>query len=165
MSKSTECQLKACASLIQEHQLMELLLAELKQRLAEVASLTLEAVEAVQAIMAQIMSEMNIHFACEEQVLFPAVSPYHPMGLMEAEHEALIELRQEFLGLLGQTFVDIQNAAQLQALGSRFISEMLDHIGREDASVFPACEQALSDDQKQEVIRGMAQLRASEKTY
>jgi len=161
MSSTTTSKLQVCESLIQEHRQMETLLAQLEPGLNDLLSNPgPEQEEAVRAIMAQIVPEMNTHFACEAQVLFPAVSPYHPMVLMEVEHEELIALRQELLDILGQSAIGNEDANKLQAVGTRFISDMLDHIGREDGGVFPTCERALSDDQKQMVIEGMAELRA-----
>ena len=117
--------------------------------------------------MAQIIPEMNTHFDCEEQVLFPAVSPYHPMVLMEVEHEELMALRQDLLTILKESPtdapMDAETITRLQAVGTRFISDMLDHIGREDTGIFPTCERALSADEKQSVIDGMARLRAQAK--
>ncbi len=43
--------------------------------------------ESIREALTRIGFEMDVHFACEEQALFPAVTPYHPMILMEAEHE------------------------------------------------------------------------------
>ncbi len=160
MTTSTTSQLEVCESLLREHRQMEALLAELEQVVTGLNNSVPEELEGIRAIMTKIEPEMNTHFACEEQVLFPAVSPYHPMVLMEAEHEELIELRQDFLMLLGQPSPDAEGLAKLQAIGARFISDMLDHIGREDAGIFPTCERALSDNEKQAVIDGMAHLRA-----
>jgi quercetin dioxygenase-like cupin family protein len=47
----------------------------------------------------------------------------------------------------------------IRDLGGRFIQDMLDHIGREDAGIFPTCERSLSDDEKEAVIEKMAQIR------
>jgi len=160
MSSTTASQLQVCESLIREHRQMETMLSQLEQRLSDLSNSGPDPVDAVRAIMAQIVPEMNTHFACEEQVLFPAVSPYHPMVLMEVEHEELMALRQQLLDLLGQGTISPEDSNQLQTIGSRFISEMLDHIGREDGGVFPTCERALSDEEKQSVIEGMAELRA-----
>lgn len=160
MSSTTASQLQACESLIREHRQMETMLSQLEQGLSGLSNQGADPVDAVRAVMDQIVPEMNTHFACEEQVLFPAVSPYHPMVLMEVEHEELMALRQQLLDLLGKKAISTEDASQLQTMGTRFISEMLDHIGREDGGVFPTCERALSDDEKQSVIAGMAELRA-----
>ena len=163
MSTYTTSQLQVCESLIREHRQMESVLAQLEQGLDNLTPQTPGSVEAIRATMAQIVPEMNTHFACEEQVLFPAVSPYHPMVLMEAEHEELMALRQELLDILAQNALTAEDTDTLQIRGKQFINEMLDHISREDSGIFPTCERALSLNEKQEVIEGMAQLRAKAK--
>jgi len=163
MTISKTDQLQVCASLLQEHRQMEALLAKLEQELSCLNHDRLESLDAIRFLMTQIEPEMNTHFACEEKALFPAVSPYHPMVLMEAEHEELVTLRETFLELLGQPSLDAETINKLQAVGARFTSDMLDHIGREDAGIFPACESALSDYEKQAVLEGMMQIRAEAK--
>lgn len=163
MISDTTSQLQVCESLIQEHRQMEAMLTQLEHGLGCLTSPEPELVEAIRKIMDQIIPEMNTHFACEEQVLFPAVTPYHPMVLMEVEHEELMALRQEVLDILGQSAINVAEISKLQTIGTRFISDMLDHIGREDGGVFPTCERALSPTEKQAVIDGMAELRAKAK--
>lgn len=160
MASGIVSHLEVCESLIREHRQMELMLAQLEQYLNRVTIQEPESIEPIRDSMAQIVPEMNTHFACEEQVLFPAVSPYHPMVLMEVEHEELMALRQELLALLAKNILSTEDVSKLQATGKQFISDMLDHIGREDGGIFPTCERALSDDEKQAVIEGMAELRA-----
>ncbi len=155
--QETQSKIEACTSLTQEHRQMEKLLEKLKQALAELNAS--HGLDAVKAVMDKIEPEMNTHFACEEQVLFPAVTPYHPMVLMEVEHEELIALRGELLTLLASGEQSSEKTFQLQEIGNRFISDMLDHIGREDAGIFPTCERALSDDEKEAVIAGMQEVR------
>jgi len=146
--------LQACESLIQEHRQMEQWLDGLGKALSR------GELEPVRVALAQIEPEMNTHFACEEQILFPAVSPYHPMVLMEVEHENLLALRAQLKERLKQTEeIGTEILSVIQEIGNRFISDMLDHIGREDAGIFPTCEQALSDDEKASVISGMERLR------
>lgn len=152
-------QLQACESLIREHRHMETLLDALNPSLNSLADGHAETLTELQTQMRRIEAEMNTHFACEEKVLFPAVSPYHPMVLMEVEHEELIAQRDGLLALLDQATVSSEECAQIREIGQRFISEMLDHIGREDAGIFPTCERALSDAEKSEVITGMERIR------
>jgi len=145
--------LVACESLIQEHRQMEQRLESLERLLS------LGELEQARSVMAQIEPEMNTHFSCEEQVLFPAVSPYHPMVLMEMEHEELMALRTQFQHLLNQSEIGDAELGVIQTTGNHFISNMMDHIGREDAGIFPACERSLSDSEKTSVIMGMKSLR------
>jgi len=155
MPGKTESKLVACESLMQEHREMENMLSRLEQVLSSPDLPSLNTLEATKAVMRQIEPAMNTHFACEEQVLFPAVSPYHPMVLMEAEHEELIKLRDTLLNLLQTP----EERTCLKETGDHFISDMRDHIAREDAGIFPTCERALSDSEKEEVIEGMERIR------
>lgn len=155
--QETQNKIEACASLIQEHRQMENLLEKLKKVLNALNAK--DEPDSILTVMREIEPEMNTHFACEEQVLFPAVTPYHPMVLMEVEHEELIALRQELLTLLTDGGQISLNIRQLQEIGNRFISDMLDHIGREDTGIFPACERALSNEEKEAVIVGMEKIR------
>lgn len=151
---------KVCDSLIQEHRGMEALLAELELLLSALPIKGAEGLQSVQNLMQnRIIPEMNTHFACEEQALFPAVSPYHPMVLMEVEHEDLIARRDDFVQQGAQLSPSEDTLLVIRDLGGRFIQEMLDHIGREDAGIFPTCERALSDDEKEAVIEKMQQIR------
>lgn len=139
---------------------METLLGELNGALDHLKPDSPESLDALRQAMARIIPEMNTHFACEEQALFPAVSPYHPMVLMEAEHEELIALRNALMTLPPQCAGSAEHVLQTREIGNRFISEMLDHIGREDSGIFPTCERSLSEAEKQAVIAGMKQIRA-----
>lgn len=149
--------LQACDSLTVEHRQMEKLLEALEQALQN------ENISSVRSLMRWIEPEMNTHFACEELALFPAVSPYHPMVLMEVEHEELMALRDSILEIIQQESINAEDWRRLKESGDRFIQEMLDHIGREDAGIFPTCERALSDDEKKTVIAEMDRLRAEAK--
>jgi hemerythrin-like domain-containing protein/mannose-6-phosphate isomerase-like protein (cupin superfamily) len=151
---------EVCQSLIREHRHMETLLQDLDVALQRLKPDLPESLNAVRKEMARISPEMNTHFACEERALFPAVSPYHPMVLMEAEHEELITLRNALSTLLAQCPDSTGHVGQAREVGARFISEMLDHIGREDHGIFPTCERALSETEKQAVIAEMEKIRA-----
>ncbi len=162
----TQSKLEACASLIREHREMEKMLEAFGQTLAGLNpdAAANNNLASVRAAMAEITPEMNTHFACEEQVLFRIVSPYHPMVLMEVEHEELMAMREGILELLDLDALNAEQITQLQEIGNRFISEMYDHIGREDVGIFPTCERALSDDEKRDVIDGMDEIRRQAKT-
>jgi hemerythrin-like domain-containing protein/quercetin dioxygenase-like cupin family protein len=152
--------IQVCESLLAEHRVMEGLLLSLEKQLPAFSAGGVFASQKaeVQALLGVIQREMNVHFACEERALFPAVSPYHPMVLMEVEHEELIELRGELLSRFeGGRF------AEFEASSRRFIEYMRDHIAREDGGIFPTCEQALSADEKRQVLDEMAQIRTNAK--
>ena len=152
-------QLNACESLIIDHRKVETFLDAFTKAL-ELLNLDKGTINACKNCLDVIEAEMNTHFACEEQCLFPAVSRYHPMVLMEAEHEMLIELRQLLQGYLSTPNMTSDDIIKIQVTGNKFISDMLDHIAREEAGIFPVCEQSLSETEKQLVINAMGALRA-----
>ncbi len=156
--KIPHVQTEACARLIQDHRHMEQLLANLENALAEPDPDRL--VEKAKRVMGEVESEINTHFACEEQVLFPAVAPYHPMVLMEVEHDELIALKDSLLASLQTDKPTSETLNTVKDVGQRFIQEMLDHMGRENSGIFPTCEQALSDTEKEEVIAGIEAIRS-----
>lgn len=151
-------QRNTCESLVQDHRKVETLLDALTQSLT-LLSLDKNTINTSKNCLDAIETEMNTHFACEELCLFPAVSPYHSMVLMEAEHEMLIELRQLLYKYLNNAITSNDEITKIQDTGRQFVSDMLDHIGREEAGIFPACEQSLSETEKQLVIEKMAALR------
>ena len=153
-------QVQACESLIHEHRHVELALEALNKAMGLLEPNSLSAQETLRACLLSIELEMNTHFACEELGLFPAVEPYHSMVLMEAEHEALIALRQSLSGLLSSPLTSPKEVLTVQETGAQFISDMLDHIGREEAGIFPVCEQSLSAEEKQSVVMTMETVRA-----
>lgn len=153
--------LQVCESLIREHRRMEGLLEQLGLYNTDLNIQQPETLQNFQNILGQIETDMNTHFACEEKVLFPAVSPYHSMVLMEVEHEELIALRDQLLKLDMET---PDSVSRMQTLVRQFIEEMLDHIGREDAGIFPVCEKSLNDEEKRQVIAGMQKIRDAAQT-
>lgn len=157
-------QLQACDSLTQEHRYMETLLEQLEGLLPQLQDNSHDGRSSVTTLLSHIEGEMNTHFACEEKALFPAVTPYHPMVLMEVEHEELIALRDSVLALLKKSDCDDTDLAQIKTLAQQFMMDMRDHIAREDAGIFPACETSLSEDEKSDVIAGMAKIRADAAT-
>jgi|GEM_PF-1437186 len=154
--QNTQSTLSACPSLEQDHDRIETLLKKVENELNAVNPS--HHTDALTSTMTDIEAEMNTHFACEEDVLFKAVVPYHPMVLMELEHEMLVGWRDEFIALLNND-TNAKDIDALQTLGHHFIKEMRDHIVREDKGVFPTCEKALSSAEKEHVISGMEKIR------
>lgn len=148
-----------CDSLLDEHGQMEALLTSLSSLLGTPCERDPQSLMKLNNLMTTIEEAMNTHFACEESALFPAVEPYHSMILMEAEHEDLVALRSELLALLKNPEPTEKLVAQIKKTGSQFISDMLDHIGRENAGIFPVCERSLSDTEKETVLEGMQHIR------
>ncbi len=163
-AQTSQSTLQACESLIREHRATEVKLDSLEALLNGVdvnVTLPPDTAAAIQEILAILHAELNTHFACEEQALFPAAEKYHPMVLMEVEHEQLLELRTQMEDLFAQAVQAVEAVAPLRETGLQFIEELRNHIVREDAGIFPTCERSLNDLEKAEVIAGMDRIRAA----
>lgn len=160
--QQTRKTLQVCESLLAEHRFMETLLLSLESQIKQMAVTTnikSTDLENIQDLLDTINHELTVHFACEEQALFPAVTPYHPMVLMEVEHEEIVALWDTLLKQF-----KARQFGEFQDTGKEFVDYLQGHIGREDAGIFPACEQSLSEDEKQQVIIKMDQIREKSKT-
>src|SRR5690348_12779816 len=77
--------------LLADHRRTEALLTQLAHCLQ-----TGESLEAIQALFKTLSDELDCHFACEEHGLFPVLSLYKTMILMEVEHDDLLRSREGF---------------------------------------------------------------------
>jgi hemerythrin-like domain-containing protein len=108
-----------------------------------------------QELFQGILNDMRVHFACEEQVLFPMVHPYRTMVLMEVEHDEIFTRRDVFY----ETLNSPTDWKTIQEAFERFSGYLTTHIHEEDTGVFPFCAKVLSEYEKQRVAQGMAALR------
>ncbi|MGE0199493.1 MAG: hemerythrin domain-containing protein [Candidatus Melainabacteria bacterium] len=148
--------LQVCTSLTAEHLEMETLLQQFETSLNAGDPTAGSGWDTLAPLLHTIRNHMNVHFVCEEEALFPAVTPYHPMVLMEVEHEELMALREEMM-----SHFHARQATEFVRTGRVFIEDLRNHIAREDAGIFPACERALSDTEKQQVVEAMDRIRAN----
>ena len=160
MMPDTTQALLACDVLIAEHREMEGFLDTLEGLLATVSNHPEQKwLSETQMILAKISAHINTHFTCEEQGLFPVLEKYHPMVLMEAEHEELVALRDQTLTHFEQkAFTDLKETGMLLS------KELRDHIAREDGGIFPAAERDMDDSDKQIAIEKMSAIREAAKT-
>lgn len=158
----------ACASLTDEHRKAEALLQVLESQLRSLQSeekiASSERLAMVQDTLDALTQEMDVHFACEEQGLFPVLSRYHPMVLMEVEHEEIIAWRDRLNEQLQKAEDGDVSIESICRAGLRFIEELHNHIAREDVGIFPMAERDLSLQEKQAVIQSMETLRERGKT-
>lgn len=152
--------LKACETLIREHRQTEELLDRLEESLYQICHQECsQALKDAKGLLHQLSLEMNTHFACEEEGLFPVLSKYHPMVLMEVEHDEILTIRAHLASAL-ESYAFPENCTEsLYKIGLRFIEELKNHIAREDSGIFPMAERDLSDFEKAEVIEKMAEIR------
>lgn len=149
-----------CQSLSQEHRETEALLNLLHEALFEISKEQSPAAwEKARTTLLTLTAEMNTHFLCEEQGLFPLLSKYHPMVLMEVEHEEILALRHELNAALSVNNLSKEHAGHLFRLGERFIEELRNHIAREDSGIFPMAERDMSAIEKEEALKAMENIR------
>jgi hemerythrin-like domain-containing protein/quercetin dioxygenase-like cupin family protein len=151
-----------CDSLTEEHRQVEVLLKSLESYLEQIGpecALSWEIRLHIQELLQKIAREVDIHFVCEEQGLFPYLSQYHPMVLMEVEHEDLLKLRQELIEAFYESGLNPERIPAFIALSLQFIHELRDHIGREDYGIFPLAERDLQEREKEHVMKKMETLR------
>lgn len=155
-----------CAVLIQEHRDMEHLLEQFDKSLADLinGSGDEKALYAAKGLADTINQHIKVHFASEEQGLFPVLSVHHPMDLMELEHEHIIELKQQVDELLQRFNGQPDQRESLQTVGRQFIRELLDHIGREDHGIFPMAERDMNDSEKHKALKAMDAVHAEAET-
>lgn len=152
----------ACESLTLEHRATEKLLEKLESMLNNLNPehpLSEEDEKPLRQLFGQLKNELAVHFVCEEEGLFPVLSRYHPMVLMELEHDDLMALRDKFEALLEESGQNPPAVRQLVETGLTWSKELQDHIGREDHGIFPTAEKALNEKEKQQVIEAMAKIR------
>jgi hemerythrin-like domain-containing protein/quercetin dioxygenase-like cupin family protein len=147
--------------LVADHRHMETLLDELKDAMAEICQRqSPEALSAARTTAQHIVAEMNTHAACEEQALFPALAKYHPMPMLEMEHEEMLMQRAALVsGVLNYSFPEDCNDV-LYRQGLDFIELLKRHMTKEEKAIFPLVEESLSPAEKQHVLAKMEDIRA-----
>ncbi len=118
-----------------------------------------------QTLFQDILNDMRVHFACEEQVLFPMVHPYRTMVLMEVEHDEIFARRDALATLLLPENIHHDCWPELTQAFERFSAYLKTHIQEEDRGVFPFCAKVLSETEKQRVTEGMAALRKADELH
>jgi hemerythrin-like domain-containing protein/quercetin dioxygenase-like cupin family protein len=118
-----------------------------------------QALETAKKTLDQLTLELNTHFACEEQALFPTLSKYHPMMLMEAEHDEILSLRLGLEEALATYTFSEDCTKVLYQLGNNFSEALRNHIAREDNGIFPMAEKELSAFEKEQIWTDMKTIR------
>lgn len=112
------------------------------------------------AVAEELVQRMNVHAACEDQVIFPALSKYHPIPVLEIEHEEVLLQRAAVVtGILNYTFPEDCNEKLLnQAVA--FVDLVKRHFAKEEKAVFPLLEKSLTPSEKHQVIARMDDILA-----
>ncbi len=134
----------------EDHQHVLAQLAAVENRLAA-------SVDAAADLAAYLDREVLVHFALEEEALFPILARHlppagGPLAVMDAEH-------QEFRSLLGalRGAVRAGDGEQGRARARDLIELLRGHIAKEDRVLFPMARQMLSGDEQREVDARAAQ--------
>lgn len=147
--------------LLSDHESMSALVDELKPLLREICQRQASAdLKKAQDNIEQLVSIMNTHAACEEKAVLPALAKYHPLPVLEAEHDEILMKRAALLsGLVNYTFPeDCSNALYNQAL--EFFDLFGRHMAKEEQAIFPLVEKTLSSEEKFMVLTQMEDIQA-----
>ena len=109
--------------------------------------------EAVQ----EVVRELSVHAAIEEQVLYPAVREKVPGGDELADHA--IEEHQAVKELLAQIDGSDGDAAERRSLLARLMREVRSHVEEEEAELFPQLQAAFGPQEQQEMGQAMAEAK------
>lgn len=110
------------------------------------------------ALLDDITLGLKRHFACEEYGLFPVLSLYRPMILMEVEHDDLYSLLQALSHELGVSAVDQQDSSNLRATFTHLNERIRAHILEEERGIIPKAQAVLEPEEKALVQRKLAEV-------
>lgn len=138
-------------TLLAEHRETERLLALLHEHI------TTSAWEEADALYEHLAEDLLRHFALEEQSLFPVLSQYRTMLLMEAEHDDLLVLQQRFATELDASVSTCSATVELLPRFYAFMERLAGHIKEEEMGIFPLAEKVLDLEDKLKVERLFAE--------
>lgn len=147
--------------LLADHERMSALVDALKPLLQEICRRQASAdLKKAQGHIEQLILIMNTHAACEEEAVLPALTKYHPLLALEAEHDELLMKRAALLsGLMHYSFPeDCSDKLYNQAM--EFFDLFERHMAKEEQTFFPLLEQSLSPEEKFMVLTQMENIRA-----
>lgn len=152
----TDC----CELLIAEHrraeEVMERLGALLHQMVAT-GDPTRPALPDIKAIYQTLAEDLQRHYALEEKALFPVLSQYRSMMLMEVEHEDLLVLQDAFAEHLMRVTQGepeyLTDSRQLLAKFQAYKDRLFAHILEEERGIFPLASDRLEPEEKLKVLR------------
>jgi hemerythrin-like domain-containing protein/quercetin dioxygenase-like cupin family protein len=139
-----------CEWLLAEHRKTEALLQALREAVQGKPDF-----DRARALYDQLARELAMHYALEEKALFPVLSQYRPMILMEVEHEDLLEAQHRLqAALTAGAATDLQNACRT------FAEKLEAHILEEERGVFPLADEVLEPEEKALVARKLKETAA-----
>lgn len=126
----------------------------------------------LQELTAFFETDFWVHFAKEEEALFPELEKFiprdmGPIGVMLAEHDDLRNTNAEFQKLVPE-YLDgkagAETRGQIKKYGTRFIVVLRDHIHKENDILFMMADMHLDEKQQDTVSRHFDKIVAAHKT-
>ncbi len=147
--------------LTDDHHAMEAMLEAFLSHLKEICTRqTPQAESKARDLLKQLVTMTNIHTACEEQALFPALGAYYPLPVLEIEHDEIMLARAALvLKTLQYSFPEDCNE-RIYRQGLTLMEQLRGHWRKEEQFIFPLVEQSLSAEEKYKVLTEMQRLRA-----
>lgn len=147
--------------LLTDHERMMVLVNELKPSLQEICRHQASAdLKKAQEAIEQLVAIMNTHAACEEEAVLPALAKYHPLLVLEAEHDEILMKRAVLLsGLVNYTFPE-DCTDKLYNQAREFFDLFERHMTKEEQAIFPLVEKSLSPEEKFMVLTKMEDIQA-----
>lgn len=106
----------------------------------------------------QLYNDLARHFVCEEYGLFPVLSMYRPMILMEAEHDDLLARQAALQQEIADSAANHAASQGLMLAFYAFNERLRAHIYEEESGIFPMAEAAFEPEEKALVARKLAEL-------
>ncbi len=105
-------------------------------------------------VVREIIRELSVHAAVEEQVLYPAVRRELPDGEQLADHS--LDEHQEVKDTLARLESEGASGPEAANLLQRLISTVRDHVEEEETEMFPKLRAAVSAERLREMGEAMA---------
>jgi hemerythrin-like domain-containing protein len=117
-------------------------------------------------LISDLVRELSVHAAVEEQVLYPAMREALPDGDEQVDHA--IEEHQEVKDKLAAIEDETGGDGSLPAV-SPLLQELMDsvrhHVEEEEGELFPQLKQAISEDQLRQMGQAMASAKRMAPTH
>lgn len=111
----------------------------------------------------EIVQELSVHAAIEEQVLYPTLRDSAANGSELADHA--LEEHQEVKNLLADVDGKPVDASGVRDIFRTLRSRVQEHVSEEEGETFPALRDALSEDRLHEMGRAIEQAKGMAPTH
>ncbi len=108
-------------------------------------------------VLQDLVRELSVHAALEEQIIYPAVRAKLDQGTEEADHA--IDEHQEVKELLTTLEKDDGQAAERVTVLARLMAEVRSHVEEEENDLLPKLRAAVGPDELRQLGEAMAQAK------